>query len=154
LKDISDSRLDANRFTNNTAGLHIEGGGRLTITRNRFTGNGWAVRLMANSPENRFEANVFTGNSFDFSTNSRATAAIVSGNWWDRYKGYDLDRDGRGDVAFRPVRLFSLLVASHPSSMILMRSGFVDLLDAAERALPVLTPETLVDAAPLMVSPR
>jgi nitrous oxidase accessory protein len=38
--------------------------------------------------------------------------------------------------------------------MILMRSGFVDLLDAAERALPVLTPETLVDTAPLMVSPQ
>ena len=154
LKDISDSRLDANRFSGNTVGLHIEGGGRLTISRNRFTGNGWAVRLMANSPENRFVGNAFAGNSFDFSTNSRATSAIVAGNWWDRYKGYDLDRNGRGDVAFRPVRFFSLLVAMHPASMILMRSGFVDLLDAAERALPVLTPETLVDTAPLMVSPR
>lgn len=154
LKDISDSRLDANRFSGNTVGLHIEGGGRLTVSRNRFTGNGWAVRLMANSPQNRFEGNVFAGNSFDFSTNSRATSAVVSGNWWDRYKGYDLDRNGRGDVAFRPVRLFSLLVASHPSSMILMRSAFVDLLDAAERALPILTPETLVDASPLMMTPQ
>jgi nitrous oxidase accessory protein len=87
-------------------------------------------------------------------TNSRATSAVVSGNWWDRYRGFDLDRDGHGDVAFRPVRLFSLLVASHPPSMILMRSAFVDLLDTAERALPVLTPETLVDASPLMVAPR
>jgi len=103
---------------------------------------------------NRFETNVFEGNSFDMSTNSRSTSAIVSGNWWDRYRGYDLDRNGRGDVAFRPVRLFSLLVASHPSSMILMRSAFLDLLDTAERALPILTPETLVDASPLMVTPR
>lgn len=154
LKDISDSRLDANRFSGNTVALHIEGGGRLTVSRNRFAGNGWAIRMMANSPENRFERNIFAGNSFDFSTNSRATSAIVSGNWWDRYKGYDLDRNGRGDVAFRPVRLFSLLVAGHPSSMILMRSTFVDLLDAAERALPILTPETLVDTSPLMVIPR
>ena len=154
LKDISDSRLDANRFSGNTVGLHIEGGGRLTVSRNRFSGNGWAIRLMANSPDNRFETNVFEGNSFDMSTNSRSTSAIVSGNWWDRYRGYDLDRNGRGDVAFRPVRLFSLLVASHPSSMILMRSAFLDLLDTAERALPILTPETLVDASPLMVTPR
>jgi nitrous oxidase accessory protein len=154
LKDISESRLTANRFTGNTVGLHIEGGGRLIVSSNRFTGNGWAVRLMANSPQNRFEGNVFDGNSFDLATNSRATAAAVSGNWWDRYRGYDLDRDGRGDVAYHPVRLFSLIVASHPSSVILMRSAFVDLLDAAERALPVLTPETLVDTAPLMAVPR
>jgi nitrous oxidase accessory protein len=154
LKDISDSRLQANRFSENTVGLLIEGGGRLTVSRNRFTGNGWAIKLMANSPQDRFEGNVFERNSFDMATNSRSVDATVSGNWWDRYNGYDLDGNGRGDVAFRPVRLFSLLVASHPPSVVLMRSAFVDLLDAAERALPVLTPETLVDAAPLMVIPQ
>jgi nitrous oxidase accessory protein len=154
LKDIDDSRLHANHFSDNTVALLVEGGGRLMVTGNRFVRNGWGVRLMANSAANRFEGNVFEGNSFDMATNSRATSAVVSGNWWDRYTGFDLDRDGRGDVAFRPVRLFSLLVASHPPSMILMRSAFVDLLDTAERALPVLTPETLVDASPLMVAPR
>jgi nitrous oxidase accessory protein len=154
LKDISESRLVHNRFADNTVALLIEGGGQLTVEANRFLRNGWAVRLMANSPRNRFATNTFEGNSFDMMTNSRSTEAIVVGNWWDRYRGYDLDRDGRGDVAFRPVRLFSLLVASNPSSLILMRSAFVDLLDTAERALPVLTPDTLVDASPLMVRPR
>jgi nitrous oxidase accessory protein len=103
------------------------------VSHNRFTRNGWAVRLMANSPQNSFAGNVFEGNSFDISTNSRTTSATVSGNWWDRYKGYDLDRDGHGDIAFRPVRLFSLLVANHPASTILMRSAFVDLLDSIRR---------------------
>jgi len=154
LKDISESRLLDNRFNGNTVGLLIEGGGRLVVSRNRFTGNGWAVKLMANSPQNRFESNVFEGNSFDLATNSRTTDAVVAGNWWDRYQGYDLNHDGRGDVAFRPVRLFSLLVASYPQSVILMRSSFVDLLDGAERALPVLTPETLVDTSPLMAVPQ
>jgi nitrous oxidase accessory protein len=154
LKDISESRLHGNRFRNNTVGLLIEGGGRLTMTANRFAGNGWGVKLMANSAGNRFEGNVFDGNSFDMTTNSRSTEAVVSGNWWDRYTGYDFDRNGRGYIPFRPVRLFSLLVASHPSSVVLMRSTFVDLLDAAERTLPVLTPNTLVDAAPLMRMPR
>jgi nitrous oxidase accessory protein len=154
LKDISESRLAGNRFIDNTVGLLIEGGGRLVVEGNRFARNGWAVKLMANSPRNRFARNAFEGNSFDLATNSRAVDATVTGNWWDRYRGYDLDRDGLGDVPFRPVRLFSLLVASHPSSVILMRSTFVDLLDAAERALPVLTPDALVDAAPLMEAPQ
>ena len=154
LKDISDSRIEANRFVDNTVGMLVEGGGRLVVVANRFTRNGWAVKLMANSPQNRFEGNAFSGNSFDMATNSRNTEAAVSGNWWDRYTGYDLDRDGRGDVAFRPVRLFSLMIANHPASIVLLRSAFVDLLDAAERTLPVLTPDTLVDRAPLMVSPQ
>ena len=154
LKDISESKVDGNRIEDNTVGLLIEGGGRLTIRRNTLARNGWALKLMANSPLNRIEENVFAGNSFDLATNSRATTATVVGNWWDRYHGYDLDRDGRGDVAFHPVRLFSLLVASEPASVILTRSLFVDLLDAAESALPVLTPDTLVDVAPAMAVPR
>jgi nitrous oxidase accessory protein len=154
LKDISDSRIAGNRIEDNTVGLLIEGGGHLTIRGNAFLRNGWALKLMANSPFNRVEQNVFAGNSFDLATNSRATSATVVGNWWDRYQGYDLERDGRGDVPFRPVRLFSLLVANQPASVILLRSLFVDLLDAAENALPVLTPDTLVDTAPAMAVPR
>ncbi len=154
LKDISDSMVDGNQIEDNTVGLLIEGGGHLTIRGNSFTRNGWALKLMANSALNRIEQNVFAGNSFDLATNSRSTTATVAGNWWDRYYGYDLDRDRRGDVPFRPVRLFSLVVANEPGSVILMRSLFVDLLDAAESALPVLTPDTLVDSAPAMAVPR
>jgi nitrous oxidase accessory protein len=48
------------------------------------------------------------------------------------------------------VRLFSLLVEQNEPSLILMRSFLVQLLDAAEAVMPALTPDTLVDAAPLM----
>lgn len=154
LKDISESRVEGNRIEDNTVGMLIEGGGHLTIRGNTIARNGWALKLMANSPFNRVERNAFAGNSFDVVTNSRSTTATVVGNWWDRYHGYDLDRDGKGDVPFRPVRLFSLLVANEPASVILMRSLFVDLLDAAESALPVLTPDAFVDTAPAMTVPR
>jgi nitrous oxidase accessory protein len=154
LKEISDSRLADNVFRANTVGLLLEGGGRNEVRGNRFIDNGWALKLMANSIENRFEGNSFAGNSFDLATNSQSNYSTFTGNWWDRYDGYDLDRDGRGDVPFRPVRLFSLLVMQNDPAMLLLRSFFVDLLDAAERVLPVLTPETLVDAAPLMERPR
>jgi nitrous oxidase accessory protein len=67
-----------------------------------------------------------------------------------RQSGYDLDRDGIGDVPFRPVRLFSLLVERYPATLALLRSLLVDLLDAAERVIPSLTPEELMDASPAM----
>jgi nitrous oxidase accessory protein len=154
LKEIADSRLSDNQLRRNTVGILVDGGGRLEIRGNRFLDNGWAVKLMASSVDNRFERNVFAGNSFDVASNSQSNYSTFAGNWWDRYRGYDLDRDGRGDVPFRPVRLFSLLVARHEPAMILLRSSFVDLLDLAERVLPVLTPETLADSAPLMARPQ
>jgi len=105
---------------------------------------------MANTESNRFEGNRFAGNAFDVATNSRSNTSTFAGNSWDQYRGYDLDRDGYGDVPFRPVRFFSLVVQEHQPALILLRSFFVELLDLAERMLPILTPETLVDARPLM----
>jgi nitrous oxidase accessory protein len=48
------------------------------------------------------------------------------------------------------VRLFSLIVERQPASLILLRSTFATLLDAAERVLPSLTPDALVDSTPAM----
>jgi nitrous oxidase accessory protein len=154
LKEITDSRIANNTFRENTVGLLTEGGGRLEVLGNAFQQNGWAIRLLANSMGNRFEGNAFAGNSFDVGTNSKSNYSTFAGNWWDRYRGYDLDRDGRGDTGFRPVRLFGMIVTRHETATVLLRSAFVDLLDQAERVLPVFTPETLVDTAPLMVRPR
>ena len=154
LKEITDTRIAGNTFRENTVGLLTEGGGRLHVLGNAFEQNGWAVRLLANSMGNRFEGNAFAGNSFDVGTNSKSNYSTFEGNWWDRYRGYDLDRDGHGDTGFRPVRLFGMIVTRHETATVLLRSAFVDLLDQAERVLPVFTPETLVDDKPLMARPR
>lgn len=154
LKDISDGEIRGNLFRSNSTGLYLEGANRLRVSGNRFEVNGWAVRLLANSVDNRFETNVFVGNAFDVATNSRSASSTFAGNFWDRYQGFDRNRDGKGDVPYRPVRLFSLVVEQNDPALILLRSLFVDLLDQAERVFPILTPETLVDATPLMEPPR
>jgi nitrous oxidase accessory protein len=150
LKDISDTRIVGNHFVGNTVALSSEGSMRVHVANNRFVRNGWAARVMANSQENRFEGNDFIDNSFDVTTNSRHNFNVFEGNYWSRYSGYDLNGDGIGDVAFRPVRLFSLLVERTPLALVLLRSVFIDLLDIAERVAPVLTPQTLVDERPRM----
>lgn len=150
LKDITDSRIDGNVFKKNTVGIYAEGANRLEVTRNDFVENGRAVKIMANSMESVFRANNFLANTFDVTTNSRQSYSTFEGNYWDAYRGYDLDRDGTGDVPFFPVRLFALIVEQNEPTIILMRSLFVHLMDAAERVLPTLTPKALVDEAPLM----
>lgn len=150
LKEIGDPVLIGNVFADNTVALFADGATRLVVERNRFAGNGWAVQLQANTQDARFTGNDFVGNTFDVATNARDGGAAFSGNYFDAYRGYDLDRDGRGDVPHRPVRLFSLLVANNEPSLVLLRSFFVDLMDAAERVIPALTPQTIADAHPAM----
>ena len=153
LKEVSDAHLRGNVFARNTVGLFADGANRLVATGNAFVRNGWALRLDASTVDGRFARNDFIGNSFDVATNSRSPSTTFAGNYWDEYRGYDLDRDGVGDVPFRPVRLFSMIVEQRPASLVLMRSTFASLLDAAERVLPSLTPDALADHTPAM-TPR
>ncbi len=154
LKEISDSEIGGNVFMENSVGLHMDGSSRNEIIDNDFVRNGWAIRILADAQDNIMEGNAFHGNVFDVGTNSRRNYSTFRKNWWDRYRGYDLDRDGLGDVPHSPVRLFALLVEQSPPALILVRSLLVDLLDIAERVVPTLTPETLRDEAPLMRAPR
>jgi nitrous oxidase accessory protein len=151
LKEIKDSRIERNILARNTVGLFAESADRAIVVDNQFLENGWAIRLMANATDDVFRGNRFAGNTFDVATNSRSsTASEFTGNYWDGYRGYDLDRDGFGDVPFRPVRLASVLVEQNEPMLILLRSFFLDLLESAERVMPVLTPDALADRRPLM----
>jgi len=150
LKEISDGVVRGNRFARNTVALYLDDANRNLVAENGFEANGWAVKILANAADNVFEDNSFDGNSFDVATNSRSATSVFRQNWWDHYRGYDLDRDGFGDVPFRPVRLFALVVEQSSPALILLRSSFVDLLDGVERLLPILTPAALADLRPRM----
>ncbi len=150
LKDIKASRVLHNQFTRNSIGIHMEGSDYVHIERNRFTANGWAIKIMANCVQSSIEQNDFIDNSFQVATNSRHTFSSFSGNYWSPYCGFDLDRDGYGDEPYRPVSLYSLLVESDPSTLVLVRSLLIDVLNLAERMVPTFTPEALVDTKPRM----
>ena len=153
LKDIDDSEIADNDFVANSVGLYLEDANRNRVHDNRFRENGWALRTLASAADNTYERNTFELNAFDVTTNSRQSVSTFRGNYWDRYRGYDLDRNGVGDVPHLPVRLFSLVVEQSPAATLLLRSILVDLMDLAERAFPALTASEIRDDAPLLVRP-
>lgn len=150
MKEIRESKIYNNTFENNSVGLYMEASNRNRIKRNNFVNNGWAVKVMANSMDNQFVQNNFIENSFEVATNSRQNFNIFNKNYWSHYSGYDLNRDGVGDVPYHPVRLFSVIVEQQPEVLMLMRSLLIGILDTAERIMPVLTPEGLEDKKPQM----
>lgn len=150
LKDIRDSEIGNNHFTENSTGIYLEGCSRSKFERNHFNHNGWAVRLQASCDENVFAYNDFTGNSFDVATNGSLSLNTLENNYWDRYEGYDLNHDGVGDIPFRPVSLYGMIVEKMPTAVMLWRSLMVSMLDRAEKVIPSVTPVNLVDASPRM----
>ena len=150
LKEIEDSRIERNVFLENTTGLFADGADRLKASHNVFERNGWAIKVAGSTDGARFDANDFVGNTFDVSSSSNSPSSTFTGNYWDAYRGYDLNRDGVGDVPHPPVRLFAVIVAKAPQAIIMLRSGLASVLDAVERAMPSLTPELFVDPRPAM----
>ncbi|GGH44876.1 nitrous oxide reductase [Mangrovimonas yunxiaonensis] len=150
LKEINDADIRNNTFKENTVGINIEGSNRVNYSNNDFISNGWAVRVRGACYTNKFTENNFLYNSFDISYNSKVNDNIFDRNFWSSYTGYDLDKNGIGDVPYRPVKLFSYIVNRTPETIILLRSLFIDIIDFSEKVSPVFTPDNLMDQNPMI----
>jgi nitrous oxidase accessory protein len=150
LKEISDSYIETNHFVKNTAGIFMEGASRIQVEKNVFEANGWAMKIQASCMEVTVTKNNFRSNTFDVGTNGNLVLNTFNNNYWDKYEGYDLNRDKLGDIPYRPVSLYAMIIEQNPPAMILFRSLMTSLLDKTEKILPSLTPENLKDDHPLM----
>ncbi len=150
LKEINDSKIKGNIFKENTTGINIEGSNRVTYSYNTFEKNGWAIKSRGACYTNIFSENNFLYNTFDLSYNSKLNDNLFKNNHWSDYSGYDLNKDGIGDVPHKPVKLFSYVANRTPEAIILLRSLFIDIIDFSEKVSPVFTPSNLEDISPKM----
>jgi nitrous oxidase accessory protein len=150
LKEIADSHIEGNYFTRNTSGIYMEGTSRILVQKNVFSYNGWGMKIQASCMDNVVTQNNFIANSFDVGTNGTLVLNTFDHNYWDKYEGYDLNKDNTGDIPYRPVSLYSMIVEKNPASMMLFRSFMTSLLDKTEKIIPTLTPENLKDNYPFM----
>ncbi|MCP4122657.1 MAG: nitrous oxide reductase family maturation protein NosD [Bacteroidetes bacterium] len=150
LKEINDAEITGNIFEKNTIGINIEGSNRINYTNNQFKSNGWAMYIRGGCYKNIVKSNDFMNNTFEVSYKGKMNDNLFDRNYWSTYTGYDLDKDGIGDVPYRPVKLFSYVVGENPATIILLRSLFVDLINFSEKVTPVFTPDNMKDNYPLM----
>ncbi len=150
LKEISDSYITGNSFEKNTTGIYLEGASRINMSHNIFKNNGWAMKIQASCIDITVSTNNFVGNTFDIGTNGSLVLNTFNKNYWDKYEGYDLNHDTMGDIPYRPVSMYSMIVEQNPPAMMLFRSFITSLLDKTEKLIPSLTPENLKDNTPLM----
>ena len=150
LKEIYDAEILNNVFKENTIGIFTEGSTRINYHSNEFINNGWAMKISGGCLDNEVNHNNFVSNTFDLSISSANNDNSFDKNYWSAYAGYDLDRNGVGDVPYRPVKLFNYVVNETPEATVLLRSLFVDLINFSEKVSPVFTPKNVIDHEPLM----
>lgn len=150
LKDMVGSQIIGNTFDHNSTAVTMQSSTHMNFQGNIFRENGWALQVQSSCNDNTFTGNNFIGNSFDLATNGQLELNRFEGNYWDKAESYDLNRDGIADTPYRPVSLFAMLVERMPSSLLLLRSPLVHFLDRAERVIPSLTPDRLIDLKPSM----
>lgn len=150
LKDITDSDISGNHFLHNTTAIEVEGCNRNNIYKNIFKNNGYALKVSASSMDNSIYQNNFFNNTFDVATNGSLVMNAFTKNYWDKYEGYDLNRDGFGDIPYHPVSMYSMIIEKNSAALMLFRSIIVSLLDKTEKLLPGITPENMKDEQPQM----
>ncbi|MBK9741800.1 MAG: nitrous oxide reductase family maturation protein NosD [Saprospiraceae bacterium] len=150
LKEISDAEIIGNKFLSNTAALFLEGANRILIKKNVFSGNGWGLKIQANCMDNTITENNFSGNTFDISTNGSLVLNTFDYNYWDKYAGYDIDKNRQGDVPYHPLSIYSTIIENNPIAMLLYRSFIVSLMERTEKLIPSITPDNFRDNSPQM----
>ena len=150
LKEISDSYISGNHFTKNTSGIYMEGASRIKMEKNNFLNNGWGMKIQASCMDITVTKNNFKGNTFDVGTNGTLVLNTFNNNYWDKYEGYDHNKDKIGDIPYRPVSLYSMIVEKNPPAMMLFRSFITTLMEKTEKIIPSITPENLKDDYPMM----
>lgn len=150
LKEIRDGEITGNTFEKNTTGISMEGTTRITVSHNDFIQNGWGIRICGGCDQGIITKNNLIGNTFDVSTSGSTLSNDFTGNYWDKYLGYDLNKDGFGDTPFYPVNLSSIILEHIPASLLYLHSFVLDLIDQSEKLLPQLIPQNIVDKKPIL----
>jgi nitrous oxidase accessory protein len=154
LQSMSEVTARQNLILDNSRGIFMNNTDASVFARNDVVDNDLAIQLNGGCDENRFAANNFLGNLtellLDVSDMETAWADDEGGNHWSNYRGYDLDRDGIGDVPFSIQNVFQVLESDVPEVRFYLLSPAAEVLRAAEEGLPILRLGDAQDPAPRM----
>jgi nitrous oxidase accessory protein len=157
-KDSDDITLTGNWLVGNTLGTYLDStprspDARVHFERNVLALNDVGVRFHGTERGVLFYDNDLHENAklAEVEGGGDALAVEFRGNYFSSYEGYDLDRNGMGDVPFEEKLLASALFETHPSLKFLDGSLAMGLIEAASQAVPVLAARTLLrDPLPRM----
>ncbi len=155
LKDCDNAVVQDNALVDNARGLLLDGSSASQFLGNTFSANDTAVTLFSSAEQNAFSGNRFADNWSDLVLSGRDSSNRWSidgrGNYWGRYRGFDFDGDGIGDVPHPLLGAFERIEGNNPAARLFLLSPAAAGLELAARLSGQIAADT-VDAQPLMVT--
>jgi nitrous oxidase accessory protein len=153
--------LRRNQLVANTAGTYLDQTPRdprqpVLFEDNLFALNSVALRTHSSQKGASFVHNDFVENDAvaEVDGNGDARSVEFTGNHWSSYAGYDLNRDGTGDVAFQLQQPSSDLNDAHPTLKWFRGTAAMSLYDAVAKALPFFGTRLLLEDPKPAVRPN
>ncbi len=154
---VDESRVEQNRFANNSVGLFVELSNGNTLLANAVVNGVVGIRLSGSSDANRFSRNAVAGNlhpvEIDDSLGENLWAIDGVGNYWAD-AGVDLDGNGIGDLPHRETDLLGALRRPFPLAALLTGSPALKAVRFAAQSVAIRGVPAVVDPAPLVRPPR
>jgi nitrous oxidase accessory protein len=153
LKDMDDGQIAGNVLVGNKVGIFLEHA-CAAFADNLVADNDTGIVLFPSARGNRFEANTFVENGEQVvieGSPGMMTTNLWRGNYWSDYRGYDADGDGKGDLAYRPARLFERLSDRNTALRLFADGPSARAIDFAARVFPIFEPKAkFADESPRM----
>ncbi len=158
MKESGNLTVRGNRVVHNTIGFFLDNSPLNVGDRNLFEGNevrlgDVAVTFLSSTHDNHFKDNAFADNYLQVRVESGGDAMGIEwqGNAFDDYVGYDLDRDGFGDIPYELSDLSNVLESRSADLAFLRGTPALALVSVAGRVVPLFAPKPVLrDARPRM----
>jgi nitrous oxidase accessory protein len=141
-----------NLIIDNSRGVFFDNSNNNLFEHNDVVDNDLALQLMGAGEENRIVNNNYINNLSNLIVDSKNSQTVwateAGGSHWSDYRGYDLDGDGIGDIPHKIQNVFQVMEAKVPEIRFYLNSPAAEILELAERSLPILDLGTESDPAP------
>lgn len=128
LFDVQTSRIHGNQVEGNRVGLYIEQSQQNELYDNNVLRNFVGIQLLE-SDGNRFTGNNFIGNVIE----AEATDSVnnmLKGNFWDSFRGIDLEGDGFSEIRYGLNPFFQRLTSAVPAFQLFFQSPGMSFLES------------------------
>jgi nitrous oxidase accessory protein len=158
IKESGNITLEHNVLVHDAVGIYIDASplqltDTLVIRNNVLRLDQAGFVFHASGHRITIENNDLADNDVQVRVDGGGTAVDVDwrGNYFDDYTGYDLDDDGRGDVAYELRSTTGQLIAEHTNLKLFRGTPALGLVDAAAHLDPLFQPQlVLADPQPRM----
>jgi nitrous oxidase accessory protein len=151
MKEVSDCIVEKNTLLYNATGLYLDHSPYQPGTTNKFLGNHFlynaiGVQMQGTIHGSIYEGNRFNGNIADISNDSPGSKIYLNRwfqNRWDRYEGFDRNKDGYGDTPHEVYAYADQLWGHRPAARFFYAAPIISVINFMARLIPFSEPELL-----------